>query len=168
MTNDQEPGNLSHPSLGAPAAMDAVLALAVCGSPGAAIDLLGALCELFPHYTPLMVRRWCDAYIDHSTGGAPSWRGGTFTFVDVSTGAQSATRPKDMPDDEWWAARMIRARIDRDEAAYADTWNECAALSDEELGTRVVTLLRCVALSIQGTPRGYAKVKEALPWNSMN
>lgn len=167
MTNNQEPGNSSATEYAAIAGADFVLALAVAGLKADATSVLAGLCTLFPQHALTIVRVWGDSYIEHSTDGAQNCRAASMTFLNGMTGAVEVDKPRGMPDEMWWAARLLRAYVRRDYDGFIELWNGCAGMSAEDFGARVLNVLTCVATTMQQLPRGYATRKVA-PWTSMN
>lgn len=98
---------------------------------------------------------WIDAYVDHATDGAPTRARPRMAYINTETGALDREDSGSLPDEVRWAGQLIGARAAMDEQRYVEL---LAELPDEgfEIGERVLTVLRLVATTINGLPRGFA------------
>jgi hypothetical protein len=100
---------------------------------------------------------WCDTYADHATDGALGPIRANVGFVNTKTGALGRGQSDGIPAHVHWAGRLIQARAAMDEQAWS-------ALLDElpedgfERWPYVRAVLDCVALTVNGLPRGFARM----------
>jgi hypothetical protein len=124
------------------AAADAVVRISdECGGEGLSVAL----------------RAWCDTYADHSTGGQPGVPTVNINFIRTDTGQLDDQRSERVPPEIRWAGELLRARAALDQ----ERWSELLAeLPDdgEAIGDHVFAVLKGVALTINGLPRGYARM----------
>lgn len=102
----------------------------------------------------LALMAWIDQYVDHSTDGDGTGPMRKITPINADTGSTSA---EGMPPHVAWAIRLVSARGALDHDAFQACLDE---LPDDgaEIGRHVQAVLRCVAQTINGLPRGYARM----------
>lgn len=110
---------------------------------------------------------WCDTYTDHLCAGRfdlISGRAGTRLW-NRDSGAMSTLAAPDpeVPDRVRWAARLIEARTRLDDEAWAAAVDGLNAADDAAfVGECVMATLECVAMTINGLPRGGGLVRRDL------
>lgn len=96
---------------------------------------------------------WCDAYVDHSTGGNPATLRVHMAHMEVESGRLDG----DVPDKVLWAGRLVAARAEMDEARFTAVLGELP-YDGYEVGRYVLALVESVATTINALPRGYARM----------
>lgn len=137
---------------------------ALHGDTGAAIAAIDELTDQHQGIglaDALMV--WCDTYGMHITGGRIAReRPAHVTSVGLINPANgSVARPGDPRLDPIgsWVGRTIRARLTMDRAAWIEVMTELVETAGRDSGTAgsmVLSLLRSIAATINGLPRGCA------------
>lgn len=102
---------------------------------------------------------WCDTFADHATGGlTDKMIVCRANAMEMSTGRMSDPRTDEsVPDSVAWTAAMIQARANLD----MDWWDDLLGqLPDDphQRGEYVLRLLHVVADTMNGLPRGYARM----------
>lgn len=97
---------------------------------------------------------WIDAYVQHSTGGEAGRKPREIVTINAETGSLST---EGMPPEVAWAARAIHARSALDHDAFDASLEELPE-DPAGVGLYVGAVLRCVALTINGLPSGYANL----------
>lgn len=90
---------------------------------------------------------WCELFIDHATGGTTRPAGLQIEFDNSD----------DPPVELVWAQRMILARLVMNQQEWDETLNEVPT-DPPGMGRHVLALLDTVAVTMQGLPRGYARM----------
>ena len=100
---------------------------------------------------------WADTFIAHATDGDLTGKVGGISFIQTTTGQLDQPGSEYVPAEVQWAGRLIRARAALDETAWQAILDE---LPDDgyRRGAYVQAALQCVALTINGLPRGYARM----------
>lgn len=110
-------------------------------------------------YVALMA--WCDAYHEHATDGKAGGRPSAMRAIRVDTGELQATTDPALPARVAWSAALAEARIRSDK----DRFDELVAeLPDNgfERGEYIGQVLDSVALTINGLPRGFARMGQGV------
>jgi hypothetical protein len=104
---------------------------------------------------------WCDTYVDHATDGQASHAAAAarvnVAYVNTYSGRLDQQGSPDVPGPVQWAGRMLAARAAMDEAAWTAMMDELPP-DGHVVGQHVLALLRAVARTVNGLPRGYARM----------
>lgn len=106
-------------------------------------------------YVALMA--WIDTYADHATDGQPTQSSPRMAFIQESTGQLDRADSDRLPAEIRWAGLLIAARCGLDEPRFK-------ALIDEMprdgfgIGEHVMAVLLTIARTINGLPRGFARM----------
>jgi hypothetical protein len=103
------------------------------------------------------LRAWCDTYADHATDGEPGRPTVNINFIRTDTGQLDDQDSERVPPEHRWAGKLIRARAALDQEEWRKLIDELPR-DGAEIGTYVFAVLRGVALTINGLPRGYARM----------
>lgn len=101
---------------------------------------------------------WCDAYLDHAVDGVPEAAVvGNVAFIQGETGQLDKAGSERVPDEIQWAGRAVKARAELDHEAWLRALDEIPT-DERQVGVYVLALLRVVATSVNGLPRGFARM----------
>lgn len=103
------------------------------------------------------LRGWCDTYADHARDGAEDIRPSQVNFIRTDTGQLDREDSERVPDDVRWAGQLIAARAELNQ----ERWSELlAALPDDgaAIGRHVIRVLEMTAGTVNGLPRGFARM----------
>jgi hypothetical protein len=102
---------------------------------------------------------WSDWFADHATDGAHDLPASpTMNFIRTDTGQLDRVGSPNVPAHVQWAGRVIAARAAKDEAAWMALIDELPEDDGYEIATYVGAVLKCVTLTVNGLPRGYARM----------
>jgi hypothetical protein len=96
---------------------------------------------------------WCDAFHAHATDGDLRPAKVRLSMIQSDTGAVATG--EDLPEPAVWAKRLIAARLAMDEQAWSDAIDD---VPPDQVGQYVWGVLHVVATTINGLPRGYARM----------
>lgn len=101
---------------------------------------------------------WADAYTEHATDGDPDCaRPKHMTMINSETGAMQTIEDSAAPAHIKWAAKWVHARSSMDHDRCQQLLKEMP--TDElETGQYIGAVLRCCADTINGLPRGFARM----------
>lgn len=100
---------------------------------------------------------WCDTYQDHATDGGASHASPRMSYINAATGELATEKPANMPDHVWWAGQLVAARAAMDH----DRFQELIAAMPADgyaVGRYVFAVLQSVAFTVNGLPRGFARM----------
>lgn len=100
---------------------------------------------------------WCDWYHEHATAGRPGLPSPDPYFVNVKTGERQLAGDENVPPEVAWAGELIVARASMDQDRFEQALDGCPE-DPEQAGRYVFTVLQCVTATVNGLPRGYAKM----------
>lgn len=103
------------------------------------------------------LRTWCDATVDHATDGDRAAGRPNISFVNAKTGELDNAASDRVPPSIRWAGRLIAARAALDLDAYRALLDELPE-DGAEIGTYFLAVVNVVATTINGLPRGYARM----------
>ena len=108
----------------------------------------------------LALMTWADAYIEHATDGADDPQRvkiGRMAWIRKDTGQLDRAGSDRLPPEIEWAGRLIEARAALDEELF-NTLVRQAPTAAAGLGLHIGAVLDCVAETINGLPRGFARM----------
>jgi hypothetical protein len=103
---------------------------------------------------------WIDTYADHATDGAPTRSTPRMAFIQESTGQLDRDDSDRLPADIRWAGMLIAARCGLDEPRFKALINEMPR-DGADIGQYVMAVLLTVARTVNGLPRGFARMGRA-------
>jgi hypothetical protein len=106
-------------------------------------------------YVALMA--WIDAYADHATDGQPARGKSRIAFIREDTGQLDREDSDRVPAEIHWAGRLIAARASLDETRFNDLIKEMPT-DGAEIGQYVGAVLLTITRTINGLPRGFARM----------
>lgn len=110
----------------------------------------------------LALMYWCDAYALYATDGDPGVSNpAPIRVFDVNTGAMADPRhdhQDEIPRQVKWATALIEARCAMDQGRFTGLMHELPRGEPAVCGQYVAQVLDCVALTINGLPRGFARM----------
>lgn len=106
------------------------------------------------------LRAWIDTYADHATDGQPARSQARMAFIQESTGQLDREDSDRLPPEIRWAGQIVTARTALDRERYDQLIDE---LPDDgaAIGNYVFTLLQTIARTVNGLPRGFARMGES-------
>jgi hypothetical protein len=105
----------------------------------------------------IAMRAWIDTYADHATGGEPPRSRGNVAFIQEGTGQLDREDSDRLPPEVRWAGQIIAARCADDRERYMQLIGEMPD-GGAEIGMYVATLLLTIARTVNGLPRGFARM----------
>lgn len=103
----------------------------------------------------LAMLHWADRYADHVTDGNPdAGAPAAMKVIDVATGEVRLLEESDVAERHKWAARFVHARCAMDTRRCKELIEQMPDAAQER-GDYFAALLRGVASTIRGLPRGY-------------
>lgn len=106
---------------------------------------------------------WADAFADHATDGDPNGRPKAMTMINAATGQAETIEESEAPADVKWAARWVHARASQDHDLCDQLLDELPRDDAKAVGDHVIAVLDCVAETMNGLPRGYARMGQRRP-----
>lgn len=105
----------------------------------------------------IAMRAWIDTYRDHATDGQPGSERNRMAFIDSDTGQLDREDSDRLPPEVRWAGQVIAARCALDRDRYMQLIAEMPK-DGAKIGVYVSTLLLTIARTINGLPRGFARM----------
>lgn len=105
----------------------------------------------------IALRAWIDAYADHATDGKPVASKARVAYIQESTGQLDREDSDRLPPEIRWAGQLIAARCALDQDRFTQLIEE---MPDDgaEIGDYVIAVLLTVARTVNGLPRGFARM----------
>jgi hypothetical protein len=109
-------------------------------------------------YVALMA--WIDSYADHATGGLPGRAKVRMSYIQEDTGELTDDTSEKLPHEIAWAGQLTAARVALDQDRFDELIRRMPK-DGGQIGLYVVAVLECVTRTINGLPRGFARMGEA-------
>lgn len=103
------------------------------------------------------LRGWIDTYADHATDGQPTRSRARVAYIQESTGQLDREDSERLPAEIRWAGQLVAARCALDQDRFNGLIDEMPR-DGAEIGAYVLAVLLTVARTINGLPRGFARM----------